>query len=290
MSAITIKAFAKINLGLRIVGTRPDGYHEIETTLQSLDLHDTLVLKSLNSSAIQLEVSSPWQLPTGRENLVYRAAELLVLRLRRDLGVRIVLEKRIPVGAGLGGGSSDAAATLVGLNELFHLGLGRAQLHELAVALGSDVPYFLMGGLCRGRGRGERLESLPPRFTAYHFVLAMPASALATADVYRTYDELIERGWRPPPARICENIDCVNDLEDAATELCPALRALREALERSHPELWGMSGSGPAYYAAWRSPERARHAAHMLLELGYAVYTTRPTLQGHELVMANENL
>lgn len=284
VTTLVIKAFAKINLGLRILGKRPDGYHEIKTTFQSVDLHDMLTLESLSKPGIQLEIASPWALPSGRENLVCRAAELIILRYGQNHGVRIHLEKHIPVGAGLGGGSSDAAATLVGLNMLLQLGLDNAHLHELALELGSDVPYFLIGGLCRGRGRGELLESLPQCLTEHSFVLAMPSCSLATAEAYRKYDGLVQRGWRPPPARFYENIDCANDLEDAAAELCPALRALRETLERLRPELWGMSGSGPAYYAAWHSPIRARHAAQALAELGYAVYSsTRPTPKGYEL-------
>lgn len=275
---LVINACAKINLGLRVLGKRSDGYHEIETLFQSIDLHDTLTLELTESAEISLEISSPWALPKGQENLVYRAAELIRARFGIADGVHVRLEKRIPVGAGLGGGSSDAAATLVGLNELFRLALNSAKLQELALQLGSDVPYFFVGGLCRGRGRGELLEKLPERLADHIFVLTMPPrSALSTAEVYRHYDELCRQGWQPPPARLYEDIDCANDLEDAALALCPALHALRKLLKELEPELWGMSGSGPTYYAAWASSAKTQHAAQLLAHEHYAVYLARPT-------------
>ncbi|MCS7197936.1 MAG: 4-(cytidine 5'-diphospho)-2-C-methyl-D-erythritol kinase [Candidatus Bipolaricaulota bacterium] len=281
---LVIKAFAKINLGLRVQGKRPDGYHEIETVFQSLDLSDTLTLELSELPGIHLEISSPWRLPHGQENLVYRGAALILARGKvTDRGVRILLEKRIPVGAGLGGGSSDAAATLGGLNELFGLKLSSAELHELALQLGSDVPYFLVGGLCRGRGRGELLEKLPERFAGYSFVLAMPHSTLSTAEVYRRYDELCSRGWQPSPPRLWKNIDWANDLEEAALELCPELRTLRELIKTLRPELWGMSGSGPTYYAAWASSAPVRSAAQLLTQKNYVIYLARPTPRGYEL-------
>lgn len=277
----TVRAFAKINLGLRVLKRRPDGYHEIETFFQSIDLHDTLTLEPLEEPEIQLEIVSPWALPPARENLVYRAAELVLAHLRA--GVRISLEKRIPVGAGLGGGSSDAAATLVGLRELFRLRLNNAELHRLALELGSDVPYFLIGGLCRGRGRGEILEKISSPWEGHSFVLVKPSCSLSTEAVYREYDKLMAQGWRPPAVQ--PGIDCANDLEEAATRLCPQLRELRQTLRELQPDLlWGMSGSGPTYYAAWRSPAHAQVAASALAHQGYTVLFARPTSHGYELV------
>ncbi len=285
MNAIVIRAHAKINLGLRVLNKRPDGYHEIETLFQSIDICDTLTLEPLGKPGIELEIASPWMLPEGQENLVYRAAA----RVLSDSGVRIVLEKRIPVGAGLGGGSSDAAATLVGLNELFQLGLSSAALHRLACELGSDVPYFLVGGLCRGRGRGEILEKLPPQFAGYSFLLVSPDCSLPTEAVYREYDALCARGWPRPAAQLCEGIDCANDLEEAATRLCPELRTCRRVLAELKPDLLGMSGSGPTYYAGWRSSAiPLERYAHQLTQLGYTVYRTRPTPHGYELAEKKE--
>ncbi len=282
MNAIVIKAHAKINLGLRVLSQRPDGYHEIETLFQSIDLHDILTVEPLPKPEIQLEIASPWPLPHGRANLVYRAAERVLSST--DVGVRIRLEKRIPVGAGLGGGSSDAAATLVGLNALFTLGLSDTELRRLACGLGSDVPYFLVGGLCRGQGRGEMVDKLPARFEGYSFLLARPDCSLSTEAVYREYDVLRAQGWQRPAAQLYESVDCANDLEEAAMRLCPALRELRHALTQFQPDLLGMSGSGPTYYAGWRSPSTlTERCAQQLTRMGYAVHCVRPTAQGYEL-------
>ncbi len=279
----TVEAFAKINLGLRILGQRPDGYHEIETLFQSIDLHDTLTIERMQEQKISLEIKSPWVLPNGRTNLVYRAAEAVLAHAGVRAGVRVSLTKRIPVGAGLGGGSSDAAATLVGVNELFGLGLSDEQLEVLARQLGSDVPYFLRGGLCRGRGRGEILERLPSRWEEQMFLLVQPDCALSTEEVYREHDRLLAQGWRPPVARLWDGMDCANDLEDAAIRLCPMLRELRQAVQALHPDVWGMSGSGPTYYAVWSLPAQAEHAVQVLTQKGYTVYCVHPTPKGYEL-------
>ncbi len=278
---LVIQAFAKLNLGLRVLGRRPDGYHRIETLFQSIDLHDTLTLEPLEKPGIELKITSPWALPEGQENLVCRAVGLVAAKLPK--GVRILLEKGIPVGAGLGGGSSDAAATLVGLNELFQLKLSDADLHTLAFELGSDVPYFLMGGLCRGRRRGEMLEKLSPRLQGYSFLLVKPLCSLSTEAVYAEYDLLVGQGWRPPAAQFFYGIDCANDLEEAATRLCPELRECRRVLAELKPALLGMSGSGPTYYAGWRSAGQAELWSHRLAQRGYTVYSACPVDRGYGL-------
>ena len=287
MSAIVITAHAKINLGLRVRGKRPDGYHEIETLFQSIDLHDTLTLEPLPKPEIQLEIASPWPLPQGQANLVYRAAERVLSRT--DSGVRIHVEKRIPAGAGLGGGSSDAAATLVGLKALFSLCLSDAELRQLALNLGSDVPYFLVGGLCRGQGRGEILEKLPAQFEGYSFLLVSTNCSLSTEAVYREYDALRAQGWQRPAAQLCDSVDCANDLEEAAMRLCPALRELRHVLTKLQPDVLGMSGSGPTYYTGWRSPSTlVERCAQQLTHMGYTVYRTCPTSHGYEFAEERE--
>lgn len=286
---LVIDACAKINLGLRVRNKRPDGYHEIETLFQSVDLHDTLTLEPHPDREIILTVHSPWPVPQGPENLVYRAAKLVLSHANVHLGVRIYLEKRIPVGAGLGGGSSDAAATLAGLQALFSLRLSDAELRQLACELGSDVPYFLVGGLCRGQGRGEVLERLPAQFEGYSFLLISPNCSLSTEAVYREYDVLRMQGWQPPAAQLCDGIDCANDLEKAAIRLCPTLQKLRQALTELQPDVLGMSGSGPTYYAGWRSPSTLiERCVQQLAQMGYIVYRTRPTLHGYELAQGRE--
>lgn len=217
---LTIRTPAKINLGLRVLGRRPDGYHRIRTRLAAVALWDTLTLEP-GGSGVRLEVTGPEAsgIPAGPENLVLRAAERIERVRRRRAGpgeslpgVRLRLWKEIPAGRGLGGGSSDAAATLVGLDRLFGLGLSRAALHRMAAAIGMDVPYFLYGGPALAAGRGDAVFPLreppgnaPPdsspdrssdrssdRSCDWALVLLLPAYGIGTADAYRGL---------PPPFR-----------------------------------------------------------------------------------------
>lgn len=208
-SLLTIRTPAKINLGLRVLGRRPDGYHRIRTRLAGIALWDTLTLEA-GGSGLRLEVDGPEAsgIPAGPENLVHRAAERIErVRRRRAApgeplpGVRLRLRKEIPAGRGLGGGSSDAAATLIGLDRLFRLGLSRAALHRMAATIGMDVPYFLYGGPALAAGRGDAVFPLrePPRnaapdsspdrspdpSSAAALVLLLPAYGIGTAAAYR---------------------------------------------------------------------------------------------------------
>lgn len=177
-------ARAKVNLVLDVVGLRPDGYHELRTVFQSIDLSDVLTLEPATDIEVTCDLPG---IPEGPGNLAFRAAALLRERLRVTRGARIRIHKRIPAGAGLGGGSADAAATLVGLNDLWQLGLGTAELHDLGALLGSDVPFMISGGTAIGTGRGEILT---PAACAGPFPLAvvMPALAVGTAGAYRALD------------------------------------------------------------------------------------------------------
>ncbi|HUW55160.1 MAG TPA: 4-(cytidine 5'-diphospho)-2-C-methyl-D-erythritol kinase [Planctomycetota bacterium] len=178
---IRIQAPAKLNLFLEVLRKRPDGYHDIESVLQTISIYDELTLEP-HGSEIRLVTDSA-DIPTGGDNLVVKAAELLRTHTGSASGATIRLEKRIPVSAGLGGGSSDAAATLVGLDRLWELKLPLEVLHDLAARLGSDVPFFLYGGTAICRGRGERvtpLEGVP----AMTYVLVCPALKVSTKDIY----------------------------------------------------------------------------------------------------------
>ncbi len=162
---LTVSCPAKVNLFLETRGVRPDGYHEIETVMQAVTLYDTVVLHPRSKGGIVFRCSDP-SLPSGIDNLACRAAELLGREVSLPAGVSITLEKRIPYGSGLGGGSSDAAGVLVGLNELFGLGLPRERLCELCARIGSDVAFFVYGGTALCRGRGERVTPVEARATA----------------------------------------------------------------------------------------------------------------------------
>ncbi len=172
MRTISVKAPAKINLTLDVLGKRTDGYHEVEMVMTTVDLSDRLELTVLDTDEIRIQSEHAY-VPNDHRNLAYRAAELLRKRFGIKEGVEIVLDKQIPVAAGLAGGSSDAAATLRGMNELFDLGLSLEELAELGAAVGSDVSFCVMGGTAIARGRGEQLETIPSPPPCY-VVLAKP--------------------------------------------------------------------------------------------------------------------
>ena len=276
-----IRAYAKVNLGLRVFGRREDGFHQIHSLLQNIDLADELVLER-GGRGIELEVEPPLEIPP-EENLVWRAAELISKTVNLQPNLRIELTKKIPMGAGLGGGSSDAAAVLVGVNELLKLGMDRAELLKLALELGSDVPFFLEGGTCLVGGRGERLKGLPP-LPGYHLVLLIPPFALSTAEVYREFDELGEDEGGEGSLRLPRLLR--NDLERAALRLRPELEGYRDLLAEAEPDFFGMSGSGPTWFAGFKDRGRAEAVAAEATEVGLPgrALLTGLVDHGHEIV------
>jgi 4-diphosphocytidyl-2-C-methyl-D-erythritol kinase len=247
-------AFAKVTLSLRVLGARPDGYHELDALSVSIGQpQDTLEAAVAGEPGVQIQVPSDDSsvVPIGDDNLASRAADRVLTRAgRQALGVSLTLRKRIPVGGGLGGGSADAAATLLAVRHLLELQLDDDALFELAADLGSDVPFCLLGGAARVRGRGERLEpaKLP---LGLPLLVAVPPFALATPDVYRTWDELGgPRTTRtvPPPRPLTGVVgDLANDLEPAAEALEPRLRPFREELEEAAGRPALLAGSGSSY-------------------------------------------
>ena len=279
MRTLQIEAYAKINLGLRVLSKRPDGYHEIDTVLQSIDLCDLITLAPQQDGEISLTMMPDLDIP-AEQNLALQAAQLLRKQVGLPMGVHVHIDKRIPVSAGLGGGSSDAAAVLAGLNELFALGLSVHELMALGAELGSDVPFFLLGGRCRARGRGERLEKLPDALIEQEiYVLLVPPFALSTHEVYRTFDQL------HPPQML--NSPYPNDLEVAALALRPNLKIYREFLKQQGVS-FGMSGSGPTYFAVLTDELQARALAERAkqeLPADTQALVCRPTRVGYALAL-----
>jgi len=210
---ISLVAPAKINLSLRILGKRADGFHELETLMVPIGLADTIEVSHGTGHGITLTCNDP-ELPTGAENLCVKAAEAFRVATGLDHGIAITLLKRIPHGAGLGGGSSDAAAVLKGLNELFDHPLVEEELHQIAATLGSDIPFFLGNAAAWCRGRGEILEaaSAPPKRT---LLLIKPPFPVPTAWAYKKYAELKESGKQPlePEKQFLGELEIINDLE-----------------------------------------------------------------------------
>lgn len=258
---IRLRAHAKVNLALEVLGRRPDGFHELATVLQTVDLHDRLTLEpgptlSLTCSPSDLE---------GEQNLALRAGHLLREAYGIREGARIRLEKGIPVASGLGGGSADGAGTLVGLARLWGLDLDRGALHPLAERLGSDVPFFLYGGTALAEGRGERITPLPPAHPLWFVVVVPPirvppdktARVFARVDPRHCSDgsrvrELVRRLRRgdPPAPELLGNT-----LEEAAREVFPALEGYRQALLRAGASAVHLSGAGPSLFALVSGPE-----------------------------------
>src|SRR4051812_29198175 len=244
-----VPAPAKVNLSLRILRKREDGFHEIETLMAPISLADTLVFeKAPGDSGISLETDDR-SLPVGDDNLVVKVARAFFSRRRMEEGVRIRLDKKIPHGAGLGGGSSDAAATLSALNELFGAGLSQQELVECAAELGSDVPFFIYrsAAVCRGRGEIVTPQTLPASLS---LLLLKPEFAVATPDAYRKWSHSRELpGYDYAPQHF-GGIEYVNDLERPVFEKFPFLAEVKAWLRRQ-PEVGAalMSGSGSTMMA-----------------------------------------
>jgi 4-diphosphocytidyl-2-C-methyl-D-erythritol kinase len=266
---LVVWAPAKVNLYLEVLGKRPDGYHEIATVLAAVSLYDTLVFKEESSGAVSLRCDHPG-LSTDADNLVLRAAALVRRVTGCTRGARVALAKRIPLAAGLAGGSSDAAATLAGLNRLWRLGLDGPELAALAAELGSDVAFFFATPAAWATGRGERVTPLALGRTLY-LVLLCPPVGLATADVYRAVTvatrpqsgeairAALARGDALEVGRLLHN-----RLQPAAERLCPAVAEYHACLAALRPAGQLMSGSGSSLFALCRDRREADRVAWAL--------------------------
>jgi 4-diphosphocytidyl-2-C-methyl-D-erythritol kinase len=291
-STVRVRAFAKINLTLRVLGRRADGYHELRTTLQSLALHDTLTF-TRSRDGFELACDDP-ACPTD-DNLVEKAAHLLWRssgRRGRAPGVRAQLRKRVPMQAGLGGGSSDAAATLRALSALWGLPDDPRRLAALGRELGADVPFLLEGGTMLGVDRGDLLFRLPD-WPSAAIVLALPDFGVSTSEAYGWYDRearptavagsmasaALPRGVRMGRGRDGElavpGSELVNHLQAPVAARHPIIERLVAALRRAGASHAAMSGSGSAVFGLFDSPRAARSAAHRLGRAGYRALATR---------------
>ena len=279
---LTARAHAKINLTLRVVDARPDGYHGLQTIFQSLALHDTLTLTPADGPfALTCSEAS---LPTDGGNLVSRAATLLWEAAGgrgTPGGVRLHLRKRIPMQGGLGGGSADAAAALVALDAFWATSLPATELVRLARCLGADVPFFLCGGTALGLDRGDEmypLEELPR--TAV--VLVFPPFGVATPEAFRWFDQDASDGARPAtsgarPGILLDGVPVAihNDLEGPVARRHPAIARIRRALDRSGATAAAMTGSGSTVFGLYRAPSSAREAVTALEGAGWRAVSTR---------------
>lgn len=289
---IWLKAPAKINLTLEVTGRRSDGYHNLEMIMTTIDLADRLFIREREDERIVLTTTSP-HLPTDEKNLAYRAARLFQQWSGVRRGVAIDLQKHIPVAAGLGGGSSNAASVLMGLTQLWQIPASLSELTELALALGSDVPFFLYGQTAYVSGRGEivrPLPSLPP----FYVVLARPPRAVSTATIFQAFaasesphpakytSQMVEALYARQTDKILQLLH--NDLEKVTFRLYPEVRALKNDMCRFGAEHVLMSGSGPTVFALFTRFSKARRVYHALRGYLKDVLLLH-TLRGHETAL-----
>lgn len=267
MNYITMKAYAKINLGLDVLRKREDGYHDVSMIMQSINLYDTLSIKRYKNGALKVRTNLPY-LPNDRRNLVYKAAALFSKTMKIDAGIRIVLEKNIPVAAGLAGGSSDAATVLLGLNKMFNAGLSTSELMQLGVQLGADVPYCILLGTALSEGIGELLTPLKP-IPDCAILLVKPDISVSTKYVYEGLKlnssiihpdikgmlNAIEEGNLLLLTSLMDNI-----LQTVTARDYPVIEEIKEKMKEKGALTSLMSGSGPTVFGIFNNKEAAKAA------------------------------
>lgn len=283
MKEISVKALAKINLGLDVVRRREDGYHEVRMVMQTIHLFDRLQIERNSSGEITMSTNLPF-LPTNENNLVYKAAKLLKDEFDIKDGIDVKLHKYIPVAAGMAGGSTDAAAVLYGVNRIFDLGLSKEDLMTRGVKIGADVPYCIMRGTALAEGIGEKLTELPPMVKC-PVLIAKPQISVSTKFVYENL-KLNEQTVHPDIDRLVADItakdlhaiaaDMGNVLETVTIPHYPIIAQIKEHMMEHGAINAMMSGSGPTVFGLFENEDVAAHAYEAMRESGLAkqVYLT----------------
>lgn len=287
MDKIQLKALAKINLGLDVLRRREDGYHEVKMIMQTISLCDELELRRTRQPGIQVRTNLPY-LPTNENNLVYKAAKLLQDEFGMKEGVSIQLRKKIPVAAGMAGGSSDAAAVLWGMNRMYGLGLSRTALMERGVKLGADVPYCILRGTALAEGIGERLTALPPMPKCY-LLIVKPGISVSTRFVYENLhanelrpeqhpdvDAMVQALKRKDLKALASGMG--NILELVTVPAYPVIEEIRQCILKAGACGALMSGSGPTVFGIFDTQANARKAVQAVraAQLARQIYLTVP--------------
>ncbi len=285
MNSIQLKAMGKINLGLDVMRRRPDGYHEVKMVMQTVNLYDRVGITVESQPGIRITSNLSF-LPTNENNIVYKAAAMLMEEYAIERGVAISLEKHIPVAAGMAGGSTDAAAALYGMNRLFSLGLGKKKLMELGLRLGADVPYCIMRGTALSEGIGEVLTPLPAMPDCW-ILIAKPPVSVSTKFVYENLH--LEKLHRHPDIDgivkaikdkdlegMCQRLE--NVLETVTAKKHPQINAIKQFMAEHGAISALMSGSGPTVFGIFSDERETRSASEALRETGMArqVYVVKP--------------
>jgi len=268
-----VKAFSKVNLGLEVLRKREDGYHDIRTIFQSISLYDSIEIRFSHSNGIMLS-GSDRSISWGEDNLVYKAASLMKEQAVTDRGIHIHVIKNIPAGAGLGGGSSDAAVTLLTLNKMLKLNLDKMALMEFGKGIGADVPYFLEGGLCVGTDKGDKISFIDdlPKFFC---LLVLEGTSISTKLVYNHYGESLTS--KDKESKIIEFLNTrrlgglENDLEETVFYLFPQIKKVKNLIKEMAPVLSLVSGTGAAVFGLFREEDKARKAFERIKKVYPAV-------------------
>lgn len=267
MDYIRLKARAKINLAIDVLGKRSDGYHDLRTIMQSLTLHDNILIKKYHKAPLKI-ITNVSRLPVDSRNLVYKAADFLIKEYKLNTGVLIDLEKNIPISAGLAGGSSDCAAVLVGMRKLFELDISNAELFEMGKLFGADVPFCIMRGTALAEGIGDKLTSLPPH-PIVHVLLAKPPVSVSTATVFNAFDtdKYGKKHIKPDMDKLLQAIKdsdltaisrlLCNSLESVTEEMHPVIPVIKRIMLENNAMGAMMSGSGPTVFGYFQDRKEA---------------------------------
>ena len=280
-----LRALAKINLGLDILGKREDGYHEVKMIMQTVKLHDTLTFETVDEDVIVLSTNAD-ELPVNEDNLVYKACRMLKQEYQITRGIRVFLQKELPVAAGMAGGSADAAAALIGMNKIFDLQIPKHKLMEYGVKLGADVPYCIMKGTALSEGIGEKLTALAPMPDCY-ILLAKPPIAVSTKMVYENLhanelkehpdiDGMVIALEEHSLQGITERME--NVLETVTQVRYPVIAEIKACMKECGAMNSLMSGSGPTVFGIFTEKEKAEKAADAIRsrKLAKQVFVTQP--------------
>lgn len=284
-NVIHLKALAKINLGLDVVGTREDGYHLVRMVMQTVNLFDWVTIRKSDRNGIALETNLNF-LPTDEHNIAYQAVQLLKQDFPQIGGVELGIHKCIPVAAGMAGGSTDAAAVLYGINKLYHLGIPMNRLMEYGLRLGADVPYCLLRGTALAEGIGEKLTRLAPMPDCY-ILIAKPPVSVSTKLVYQSLDAGREPHHPPIDAQIQDleaqdlaslALHMGNVLEDVTIPMHPEIAQIKEMMKQKGAVSAMMSGSGPTVFGIFSEEAKAYEAKAQIRDSNLArqVYVTKP--------------
>ena len=261
--SVKLQSNAKINLALSINYKRSDGYHDISSIMQEIDLHDTITISKNNSSAINI-ISKGIPVPEDESNLCYVAAKLFLNHYKLNDGLDIIINKNIPIGAGLGGGSSNASTVIKGLQKLFEIRITDNIFYQLASKIGADVPFFNNGGIQYAEGIGDKLTPLPPLLSQYHFLLIFPNIQISTLWAYKEYKNYLENHLNESNfVPLSENIDFSlwsNDFEKVVLSTYPEIKKIKMDLSNSNSLFASLSGSGSTMFGVYDNLESVKVA------------------------------